>query len=454
MAVDPARPAAGGRGRQGDRRPSGGRIRRCRAEGCGAGAGGGRAAQARAELARIRAAGRPEEIAAQRARIEALHFAEASARRDAERAEALVPSGAGGVATAERARFAAARAAAERAEAEASLQRLLVPRPEDLAVAEAELARPGRRWPRPAAMPRCRGWWRRSPAPSSRSMPGPATRSAATGCWTMADLDRIDVVADVYETDLPRLRPGAGAEVTVAGRPAALRRDGAGDRLAGPPHHPGRHRPGGGGGCPHRRGAAGPGRGRPRGAGAADQHAGPGGDPAMNAIPRKAPAPAEACCPGRRSGPGRRAPPRRRRRGRSPRPLVLPLRLAWRQLLAERARLASAIAGVMFACVLVFMQLGFRAALFDSATALRRACRGTVPDAPADPGAVPAGTDAAGARQPDPGGGGGRAAVPVYLAQAAGGTRENGSRRAVQLVGFDTEAGVSPFPAWRRWCRR
>ena len=28
---------------------------------------------------------------------------------------------------------------------------------------------------------------------------------------------------------------------------------------------------------------------------------------------------------------------------------------------------ASAIAGVMFACVLVFMQLGFRSALFDSA---------------------------------------------------------------------------------------
>ncbi|MDB5374224.1 MAG: hypothetical protein JWP04_2866, partial [Belnapia sp.] len=38
--------------------------------------------QSRAALARIRAAGRPEEIAAQRARIEALLFAERSLRRD------------------------------------------------------------------------------------------------------------------------------------------------------------------------------------------------------------------------------------------------------------------------------------------------------------------------------------------------------------------------------------
>ncbi|MFM8615342.1 MAG: lipid ABC transporter, partial [Alphaproteobacteria bacterium] len=43
----------------------------------------------------------------------------------------------------------------------------------------------------------------------------------------------------------------------------------------------------------------------------------------------------------------------------------LPARLAARQLFFERARLFSAIAGVMFAAVLVFMQLGFRAALFD-----------------------------------------------------------------------------------------
>jgi HlyD family secretion protein len=33
----------------------------------------------------------------------------------------------------------------------------------------------------------------------------------------MADLDRLDVVADIYESDLPRLRAGAPAEIVVPG---------------------------------------------------------------------------------------------------------------------------------------------------------------------------------------------------------------------------------------------
>ena len=37
-------------------------------------------------------------------------------------------------------------------------------------------------------------------------------------------------------------------------------------------------------------------------------------------------------------------------------------------------------------------------------------------------------------------------AVPVYLAQATWRNPESGKRRAVQLVGFDTEAGVMDFP--------
>ncbi len=41
-------------------------------------------------------------------------------------------------------------------------------------------------------------------------------------------------------------------------------------------------------------------------------------------------------------------------------------RLAWRQLTYERGKLVAAVLGVMFACVLVFMQLGFRDALYAS----------------------------------------------------------------------------------------
>lgn len=44
-----------------------------------------------------------------------------------------------------------------------------------------------------------------------------------------------------------------------------------------------------------------------------------------------------------------------------------PARLAWRQLVFDRTKLIAAISGVMFACVLVFMQLGFKDSLYDSA---------------------------------------------------------------------------------------
>lgn len=44
-----------------------------------------------------------------------------------------------------------------------------------------------------------------------------------------------------------------------------------------------------------------------------------------------------------------------------------PARLAWRQLVHDRTKLVAAIAGVLFACVLVFMQLGFRDSLYASA---------------------------------------------------------------------------------------
>ena len=125
----------------------------------------------------------------------------------------------------------------------------------------------------------------------------------------------------------------------------------------------------------------------------------------------------------------------------------LPLRLAWRQLRAEKARLASAIAGVMFACVLVFMQLGFRSALFDSATALLSSMRADVflmhplTTASFRPETLPRVRVSQALALPEV-----VAAVPVYLAQATWRNPETGTRRAVQLIGFDTESGVMGFP--------
>lgn len=47
--------------------------------------------------------------------------------------------------------------------------------------------------------------------------------------------------------------------------------------------------------------------------------------------------------------------------------VYFPARLAWRQLIFDRTKLITATCGVLFACVLVFMQQGFRDALYASA---------------------------------------------------------------------------------------
>ena len=125
----------------------------------------------------------------------------------------------------------------------------------------------------------------------------------------------------------------------------------------------------------------------------------------------------------------------------------LPVRLAWRQLRAERARLFSAIAGVTFACVLVFMQLGFRSALFDSATALPQALRGELflihplTTALFRPESFPRVRGYQTLAIPEV-----AVAVPIYLAQAIWRNPVNGSHRAIGLIGFDTEAGAVSFP--------
>jgi putative ABC transport system permease protein len=126
---------------------------------------------------------------------------------------------------------------------------------------------------------------------------------------------------------------------------------------------------------------------------------------------------------------------------------LLALRLAWRQLRAEKARLASAIAGVLFACVLVFMQLGFRGALFESATNLIGSMRGDLflmhplTTASFRPEPLPRVRAQQALALPEV-----DRAVPVYLAQATWRNPEDGTRRAIQLIGVDTAAGVLEFP--------
>jgi HlyD family secretion protein len=174
-------------------------------------------AELRAALARVREAGRPSEIAAQRARIAAITAQEEIARREATRTDRLVPSGAGSEAAAERNRFVLFRLSAERSLAEADLQTLSTPRAEDVSLAEARLAAAQ------AALDKARADAElarvRAPIPGTilRIFARPGDQVGSDGLMEMADLTRMDVVADVFETDLGRLQPGMIAEITIPG---------------------------------------------------------------------------------------------------------------------------------------------------------------------------------------------------------------------------------------------
>lgn len=58
--------------------------------------------------------------------------------------------------------------------------------------------------------------------------------------------------------------------------------------------------------------------------------------------------------------------------------MILKISLAWCQLKYKKRRLLIAIAGISFAVVLMFMQLGFQSALFDSAVRLHNSLRGDI----------------------------------------------------------------------------
>lgn len=59
-------------------------------------------------------------------------------------------------------------------------------------------------------------------------------------------------------------------------------------------------------------------------------------------------------------------------------PMALKTPLAWLQLKRERTRLLVALAGIGFADILMFMQIGFRNALFDSATVFNQSLQGEI----------------------------------------------------------------------------
>jgi HlyD family secretion protein len=178
---------------------------------------GATVAEAQAELARVKAGGRPSDIKAQEDQIASLTAQEDIARRDADRARILVPTGAGARAVAERAEAAAERAAALRREAEAKLASLAQSRPEDIALAEARLLSAEASYARAQADAALSRVFAPVAGKILKICAHPGDLIGAEGLLELADLSSIEVVADVYETDLPRVHLGEHAEVIVPG---------------------------------------------------------------------------------------------------------------------------------------------------------------------------------------------------------------------------------------------
>ncbi len=125
---------------------------------------------------------------------------------------------------------------------------------------------------------------------------------------------------------------------------------------------------------------------------------------------------------------------------------LLPLRLAWRQLRHEPARLAAALSGVLFACLLIFMQLGFMDALFDSAVKPQEGMR-------ADLYLMHRQTEALWRTQPFPrarlmqalGVDGVDRVVPMYVGNAAWKNPETSLKRTLLVFGAAPDGGLLDY---------
>jgi HlyD family secretion protein len=177
---------------------------------------------AEAELARVRSGARPGEIAAQAARIVALEAQLRLADQTRERRAQLLSAQAATPAQMDDATAQVARLRAEIATARAVHESLATVRVEDVAVAEAALARARA----DLRLRRAEASLSTIVAPIDGTVLAvharPGERQGADGIATLADVTRMEVVAEIYETDAPRLRPGQPAEVRLPMTDGAL----------------------------------------------------------------------------------------------------------------------------------------------------------------------------------------------------------------------------------------
>jgi len=121
--------------------------------------------------------------------------------------------------------------------------------------------------------------------------------------------------------------------------------------------------------------------------------------------------------------------------------------LAWLQLMREKIRLLVALAGITFACILMFMQLGFQDSLLESAIRFHVALKGEIfLVSPQSNALIAMNTFSRRRLYQALGFEGVRAVSPVYLSFALWKNPETRRTRSIFVVGVDPSADLVDLP--------
>jgi len=121
--------------------------------------------------------------------------------------------------------------------------------------------------------------------------------------------------------------------------------------------------------------------------------------------------------------------------------------LAWLQLMREKIRLLVALAGITFACILMFMQLGFQDSLLESAIRFHVALKGEIfLVSPQSNALIAMNTFSRRRLYQALGFEGVRAVSPVYLGFALWKNPETRRTRSIFVVGVDPSADLVDLP--------
>jgi HlyD family secretion protein len=176
-----------------------------------------------AELARVKAGAKVGDVAAAEARVARQHAAEANARTEWNRVVRLSTQKVVAASELDARRMGLAVAEAERRAAEQELASVAEVRPVDVAVAEAQVAQAR------AEVERARSEITlaelRAPIAGTvlKIYAWPGEMVGDQGVLDLADLAEMHVVAEVYETDVTRVRVGQPAEIILPGSQERLR---------------------------------------------------------------------------------------------------------------------------------------------------------------------------------------------------------------------------------------